>query len=295
MSRKDAWPVGAIGFILIVSAAWWGFALWEAPGAPEWVRRTRTVCFNITDNGLPDAKGWLLLLGQPPTMLVMLFVGWGADVRAALGRLVASPRGRLAALGTVTAVLTGLALSGTHVMDVLAAETAFVDGFVDEAAPETYPRIDRTFPATTGLVVQDGDPFDLARLGGTPTLVTFAFGHCVTVCPAVVHQARAVRVESGLDLRIVVVTLDPWRDTPSRLPGLVQQYDLDPDRDFVVSGSIEAVNAALDEWGIHRERDEQTGDIVHPAIVYLVDGDGTVAYASTGGVLQMKSLADRLE
>lgn len=43
-----------------------------------------------------------------------------------------------------------------------------------------------------------------------------------------------------------------------------------------------------------RERDEVTGDITHPGIVYMVEPDGTVAYGSTGGVLQMTSLAARL-
>lgn len=293
MRKEDAWPVGAIGFILIVSAAWWGFALWGAPGAPEWAERTRAVCFNLSESGLPDAKGWLLLLGQPPTMLLMLFVGWGEDVRGALSRLVSSQRGRLGALAVMTSVMTGLALSGARVMDARASEVTFVDG-ADEPAPETYPRIDRVWPSSEGLVAQDGAAFDVDRLGGKPALVTFAFGHCVTLCPAVVHQARAVRVETGLDLSIVVLTLDPWRDTPSRLPSLVEQYGLDASRDFVVGGSIEDVNAALDRWNMPHERDEQTGDIIHPAIVYMVDSGGTVAYASTGGVVQMISLAERL-
>ena len=64
--KQDRWPLGATGFILAVSAAWWGFALFGVAGAPEWVARARAVCFNITETGLPDAKGWLLLLGQPP-------------------------------------------------------------------------------------------------------------------------------------------------------------------------------------------------------------------------------------
>lgn len=296
MRREDAWPVGAIGFILIVSAAWWGFALWGVPGAPEWAERTRAVCFNLSESGLPDAKGWMLLIGQPPTMLLMLFVGWGENVRGALSRLVTSRRGRLAALGAATAVFSGLAFSGMRVADARAAtaELAFVDG-VDEAAPDTYPRLDRPWPSSEGLLAQDGGAFDLDRLDGKPALVTFAFGHCATLCPAIVHQARAVRHETGLDLAIVVLTLDPWRDTPSRLPALVEQYELDAARDYVVSGSIGDVNAALDAWTMARERDERTGDIIHPAIVYMVDGDGTIAYASTGGVLQMASLARRLE
>lgn len=292
IDRRDAWPLGAVGFILAVSAAWWTLALWSVPGAPEWLERTRSVCFNITETGLPDAKGWLLLIGQPPGMLAVLVVGWGKEVRASFRRLLSSAGGRMTVLGVAVAVFTGLTMAGTKVLNARVPEVAWG---TDEAAPETYPRLDRPWPAATGLVDQGGDVFGLTSLDEQPALVTFAFGHCKTLCPAVVHQARATRLELEGDWPIVVLTLDPWRDTPSRLPALVEQFELDPERDFVVSGSVEDVNAALDAWGIPRERDEQTGDVTHPGIVYIVDSEGSLAYGATGGVAQMVSLAERVE
>lgn len=292
LSRRDVWPLGAVGFVLAVSAVWWTLALWSVPGAPEWLERTRAVCFNLTETGLPDTKGWLLLLGQPPTMFVMLMVAWGAEVRASLGRLVSFSGGRLAVLAVVTTMFTGAALAVRSVVSAQLPEVAW-DG--DEPAPETYPRLDRSWPTGEGLVDQTGTLFGTDRLDGRPALVTFAFGHCATLCPAVVHQARATRLELGPEWRIVVFSLDPWRDTPSRLSALVSQFDLDAGTDFVVSGDVEAVNAHLDEWGIPRVRDESTGDITHPGIVYLVDRSGTIAYQSTGGVAQMVSLGRRVE
>ena len=292
MTKKDVWPIGAVGFILTVSVAWWGFALWSVPAAPEWLERARSVCFNLTETGLPDAKGWLLLLGQPPTMVAMLMVGWGGEVRESFGRLVAESSGRLTVLAVATALFTGGVFTVTKVLDARLPEIAFGG---DEAAPDTYPRLDRPWPVGDGLVDQTGAPFGIESLRGRSALVTFAFGHCLTICPAVVHQARQTRLQAGIDLSIVVVTLDPWRDTPGRLDPLVGQFDLDPDRDFVVSGSVGDVNTALDGWVIPRERDELTGDITHPAIVYMVEPDGTIAYGSTGGVAQMVSLAQRLD
>jgi cytochrome oxidase Cu insertion factor (SCO1/SenC/PrrC family) len=40
--------------------------------------------------------------------------------------------------------------------------------------------------------------------------------------------------------------------------------------------------AALDAWNIPRSRDLQTGDIVHPALVYVIDPEGRIAYALQG-------------
>jgi len=292
VSRRDAWPLGAVGFIFTVSVLWWTLALWSVPDAPEWLERTRAVCFNLTETGLPDAKGWLLLIGQPPAMLAVLLVGWGGEVRASMGRLVSSTGGRLTALAAGSALAFGLSLAATR---VLAARVAEVTWDTDAPAPVTYPRLDRTWPVTPGLVDASGEAFALEALRGRPAMLTFAFGHCRTICPAVVHQARAARLELDEEWVIVVLTLDPWRDTPGRLPSLVEQFSLDPRRDFVVSGAIADVNVALDAWNIPRERDERTGDITHPGVVYLVEGDGTVAYGAAGGAEQLVSLARRVE
>jgi len=292
LSRRDAWPLGAVGFILTVSVAWWALALWSVPGAPQWLARARTVCFNITETGLPDAKGWLLLLGQPPAMLTMLMVGWGGDVRASMRRVLALPAGRATTLLVAAGLLVGL---GSAAVVVGEARLPPMEWSADEPAPETYPRLDRPWPVATGLVDASGAPFSLASLEGRPAMVTFAFGHCETICPIVVHRARSARIELERGWAIVVLTLDPWRDTPSRLSALVDQFALDPERDFVVSGSVESVNAALDAWLVPRERDERSGDVTHPAIVYFVQADGTISYASSGGVAQMVSLARRSE
>lgn len=282
---------------MAVSAAWWGFALFAVPGAPEWLDRARAVCFNLTETGLPDRKGWLLLLGQPPAMLAALYAGWGAEVRAALRHLAASHRGRQLLGGTALAVLAGLALAGIRVAGARISPPLLAPGFGPDAAeglPETYPRLGRPWPGTPGLVDQRGEPFTLQSLGGRAAFVTFAFGHCKTICPLVVHNSRSARLTVERDMAVAVFTLDPWRDTPSRLPALAAQFGLDPERDFVVGGPVAAVNAALDAFGMARERDLRTGDMVHPSLVYLVEGDGTLAYGSTGKASHLVQLAARL-
>jgi cytochrome oxidase Cu insertion factor (SCO1/SenC/PrrC family) len=291
ITRKDLWPLVSIAFIIAVTCAWWGLALWSLPGAPEWLERARSVCFNITESGLPDAKGWLLLVGQPPAMVALLLVGWGREVRASARRLASTPTGVAVSVMIGATLVAALSLTVARVAD---ARIPPVSLGGDEPAPETYPRLDRPWPEAEGLVDQTGSPFRLERLDGQGAFVTFAFGHCATICPVVVHQAREVRRATGLDLPVVVITLDPWRDTPRRLPALVDQFELDPTMDFMVGGSVDAVNAALDGWNVPRQRDLTTGDVIHPAIVYMVERDGTVAYASTGGIAQMTSLAERL-
>jgi cytochrome oxidase Cu insertion factor (SCO1/SenC/PrrC family) len=51
----------------------------------------------------------------------------------------------------------------------------------------------------------------------------------------------------------------------------------------------------LDAWQIPRGRDERTGEVTHPALTYLIDAAGRIAYASTGTRATLAELVQRLE
>ncbi len=287
VSRRDgAAALGALAFLVVVSAAWWALALWPTPGeTPAWLARARYICFNAGPSGLPDASGWLLLIGQPLGMLAVLMAIWGDAVRSGLRRVLARPAGRLALGACALLLLTGLMAAAARVATAQNEPPPFAT--TSGSVPDTYPRLDRPAP-DLGLVDQSGARVDLETLDGRPALVTFAFAHCETVCPAVVREVVQAqeRLRGAGDPartpRVVVVTLDPWRDTPSRLPTLATNFGLGADA-FVLSGTVDEVNAALDRWGVARQRDERTGEVAHPPLVYLLDAEGHIAYASTAG------------
>lgn len=283
--RGERTALGTLALLLAITAGWWALALWPVPGGtPDWLQRARLVCFGTTESGLPDASGWLLLVGQPLGMVGLLLAGWGRTVRSALGRLVGSGAGRALVGVVVLLVVGGLGAAGVRVARASEA-TAFLPPPGEEIPPPDYPRLDRTAPPNR-LVDQHGRRAAATDLAGRPALVTFAFGHCTTLCPLVVRQVLAARelvAEAGGEPpAVAVMTLDPWRDTPARLPHLVEQWGL-PDDALALSGEVEDVNAALDAWGMTRQRDPRTGDITHPPLVFVLDPGGTVAYASTGG------------
>jgi cytochrome oxidase Cu insertion factor (SCO1/SenC/PrrC family) len=303
-SRREASAaLCALAFLLGVTALWWALALWPLPGeTPAWLARARWVCFNVGDSGLPDAAGWLLLVGQPLGLGLALAIGWSRALRDGFGALRASAAGRALLVAVVLGVALGLGAAALRVAQ--ARGVGAVPGGTDvaeEPLPDTYPRLDRAAPEL-GLVDQRGAVLELARLRGRPALVTFAFGHCESVCPALVHQVRTAKErlrEQGAPAssvpRIAVVTLDPWRDTPSRLPALAQSWGLAADAEaFVLSGRPDDVNALLERWNVPRGRNAQTGQIDHPALVYILDAQGRIAYASNGGTQALVELVGRL-
>jgi protein SCO1/2 len=293
--------LGALACLAAVTAAWWALALWPASAdAPEWLARARWVCFNAPPEGLPDASGWLLLVGQPIGMLAILLAGWGGPLRGGLRSLAQRSTGRLALAAAAGLAALGLAAAGWRVVGASPPASLALPG--EELPPDTYPRLDRPAPEL-GLVAQSGERIDLARLRGRPALVTFAFAHCESLCPLVVRQTleaqRRLRERAstgGLAAsrvpRVVVVTLDPWRDTPARLPHLALQWELDEEA-FVLSGSVEEVGAALDRWGVVRSRDPRTGEVAHPPLVYVLDAEGRIAYAASGGSAALAELVGR--
>jgi cytochrome oxidase Cu insertion factor (SCO1/SenC/PrrC family) len=97
----------------------------------------------------------------------------------------------------------------------------------------------------------------------------------------VLGASVARRAARRQDVRLVVVTLDPLRDTPDRLTSLAAHWDLAPG-DHVLSGSVAEVEAMLATLGIGRTRDEMTGNVEHGATIMLVDERGRVAWRLDG-------------
>jgi len=273
----------ALALIVGITASWWALALWPmTAAAPEWLARTRLVCFGATRTGLPDAGGWVLLIGQPVGMLVLLVALWGRDLRVALQRRLESVPGQLTA-GVLGAVLAA-GLGGVVMRVGEAGAEPFAPN--DPAAlGAQLTRISDT-PAKLELVNQTGDTIRLQQFRGRAVLVTFAFAHCQTVCPLIVHSALTARDRiAGTDPErapvVLVVTLDPWRDTPARLGAMAAQWGMTGDA-HALSGAPEVVERTLNAWRIPRVRNEQTGDLSHPSVVYVIGPGGRINYLVTG-------------
>ncbi len=279
--------VVALAAILGITAAWWALALWPLEAtAPAWLLRTREVCFGATHSGLPHAGGWLLLIGEPIGLIGFLVVVWGDDLRTDLRRLRAHALGRFAMAAVAIAVLSGLSAAGRRV--------AVASGGGEPFAIRAELSERGVAPAAElGLVDQRGERVALDAFSGRWVAVTFAFGHCEDICPLIVEQARRARADEAVpDLPIVVVSLDPWRDTPERLPTIAETWQLSGE-DRVLSGSVDEVNATLDRWRIPRQRDPDTGMIAHGSIIVLVDPRGREAWRIEGAPQRIREAIAR--
>lgn len=267
--RFPARALAVFAGVLAVTAAWWALALWPLPSdSPAWLTRTRAVCFGTGVSGAPDAAGWIALIVQPAVMFGIATAVWGAELRD-VGRWIGRSRvASGAALAAALALVIGATALALSARDRVEPARALAGDVIEATGPA---------PELAGLIDQSGRPLSLDRFHGQELFVTFAFGHCETVCPLVVAGALEARRRLEATGRkapaLVVVTLDPWRDTPSRLPFLAERWKLDENA-FAAGGDVPSVEHVLDAWGVSRSRNTRTGDVVHPPVVHLVSETG---------------------
>lgn len=276
-SSRSRAPLGLLACWLVITAAWWTLALAPVADPPPWLQAARDVCFGSTASGLPDTYGWLLLAAAPGTMLVAILVTWRDELTEGFLEMARSNGGRALLAAVSLLVVAGVFGASSRIADGLAIENISYDPADVGELPDNYPRLGTAVPVFT-LVDQDGLAFTSENLRGRVTLVTFAFAHCHTVCPAIVQTMRSVAARLGDQApEIAVITLDPWRDTPSRLPQMHADWQM-PRRVRVLSGEVGDVTSTLDGFRVPWQRDEASGDVVHPALVYAIDVEGRIAY-----------------
>ena len=126
------------------------------------------------------------------------------------------------------------------------------------------------------LVDHTGKPATLADFRGKPVLLFFGYTHCPDVCPLTL--AKLARITNSLgdeaeELRILLVTTDPRRDTPAALAEYVRRFT---PQAVGLTGDSVALQRALRGYGVYTLPDEQGGHggMTHSQAIYGIDREG---------------------
>lgn len=268
-------------FVLILwfgaTLLWWGFAFMPLPSAPpEWLAAARVACFGSAESGLPALFGWVLLVLGPGSFLVGIFFLWGTELVGSVRSVARSPLGACVFALIVAALITeGIWVSG-KVRTGAAIAGWDQASVVDSSLPVAYPR-QMTAAIDFTLVDQAGASISLGRFKGKPIVLTFVFAHCQTMCPLLVQRIKQA-LPGAPSSEVLLVTLDPWRDTPSALAGIAQRWNVPKNVHVLSSEAVVDVLRVVEAYRVPSQRDEKTGDITHPGLVFLVDTEGRLAY-----------------
>ncbi|HLD68608.1 MAG TPA: SCO family protein [Pseudomonas sp.] len=79
------------------------------------------------------------------------------------------------------------------------------------------------------LVDQDGQPVAVNQLKGQWSLLFFGYTFCPDICPTTLAQLRQLKTqlppETQAQLRMILVSVDPHRDTPQQLKQYLSYFD----------------------------------------------------------------------
>lgn len=79
------------------------------------------------------------------------------------------------------------------------------------------------------MINQDGQPVTINELKGKWSLLFFGYTFCPDICPTTLAQLRQIKSElpadAGDKLQIILVSVDPHRDTPQQLKQYLGYFD----------------------------------------------------------------------
>lgn len=156
--------------------------------------------------------------------------------------------------------------------------------------------------ADFALVDHDGRPVTLASFRGHPVLLFFGYTHCPDICPLTLARLqRSVRAlgPRGDDVRILLVTNDPARDTPAVLREYLSRFGPNA---MGLTGDSAAVARTMAGYGAysmppsatpgpadehaHGSHAAKPALLAHSAVVYGIDREGRLQVVFSEGAKQ---------
>jgi protein SCO1/2 len=140
------------------------------------------------------------------------------------------------------------------------------------------------------LTADTGDRVSLESYRGQVVLMYFGYTFCPDICPASLAELAKAADQLGEranEVQVVMVSVDPARDTPEALNEYMDYFD----PGFVgLTGSESEIAAVADAYGVFYEAQEgtaATGYLVdHLASVFVIDKDGDwveiLSYGTSG-------------
>jgi protein SCO1/2 len=153
------------------------------------------------------------------------------------------------------------------------------------AEPAARPSLpgDSLYHLDAPLVDQDGTAFGFADGLGRPRVVTLFYSSCKFVCPLIIDTL--LKVERALpeaqrgDLDVLMISLDPDKDTPEALKRVADKRKLDTPRWRLARTDKAHVRRVAALLGIQYKQLED-GEFSHASVLVLLDPQGRIVARS---------------
>lgn len=132
------------------------------------------------------------------------------------------------------------------------------------------------------LTAQDGQPVSLSDFRGKIVLLYFGYTFCPDVCPATlaeVNNALEALGQKADNVQVIMVTVDPERDTPEVLSEYLGHFNAE----FIgLTGSLQQIADVATSYGVYFGKQEGS-----QATNYLVEHTASLMVIDEGGYLKL--------
>jgi protein SCO1/2 len=205
-----------------------------------------------------------------------------------------------AAEEAVTAANTPNAAAATKPPAAVAPGSMPADHCAQHPAPTAAAPLagESLYQLHAALTDQHGASLAFDAFRGQPVLMTMFYASCTSICPMLIGHLQ--RVEGLLppavreQTRVVLVSLDPERDTVAQLQALATRHGVDGKRWHFVrtpNSSVQEIAALL---GV-RYRRMPDGEISHSPVIALLNAEGIIASRVEAPLPEPKELATALQ
>lgn len=160
---------------------------------------------------------------------------------------------------------------------VYLAYTRFANPYQPYGTPLLNPRAAYDFTLTDNK----GKPFRLSSQRGKVVLIFFGFVNCPDVCPTTLLELKkvyqALTPEERRRVQVVMISVDPERDTPEVLDKYVTFFD----SSFIgLTGTPQQIAEVAKPYGVFYQKSEiksaKQYNVDHTASTYLIDPKGAL-------------------
>ncbi|MCK6529669.1 SCO family protein [Myxococcota bacterium] len=155
-----------------------------------------------------------------------------------------------------------------------------------DAAPDAAPDLGASiYQLAAPLTDQSGAEVGLDAFRGHPVLISMFYASCPAACPMLIRDIQSIEAavppEARADLRVLLISLDPDRDTPPALAALAERHRVDPTRWKVTRTPQDRVREIAAVLGI-QYRFLPDGELNHSSVITLLDPQGIPLHRAEG-------------
>jgi protein SCO1 len=147
---------------------------------------------------------------------------------------------------------------------------------VSASGESTLPS-DSIYQLNVALTSQADKNVKLDVYRGQPTLITMFYGSCPNVCPLLISTMQSMEqslsTKERNSVRVLMVSIDPERDTPAALTTLAKNHRIDLSRWTLARASAADVRKLAAVLNI-QYRKLPNGEFNHSSVITLLDSTG---------------------